>query len=510
MLALASISGFLTVGYMLTIPTDPTDNFVFGFSAKRTAILAFIVGASFGFLFLVLKTLIRRNWALEVSTALSAIFSKIQYRLITFFVLNIALVVDFFILTKPMYDETFLDEFGILYSRLAPPLVWAGLITFFSILALSLIGIENNGSRKTGSARIEFLDISRGFAILLAISIHIFLWTDALDILGGFKLAILSITRTGTPTFIILTGIMVELVYLRIAQSTNLRTAAARLVGRSLMCYLGGLGSMIILEIRYGTTLRELLDYVLMRKTFGYSSILQVYIFILLLIIPILWLRMKTGPYLAPFSLIGLWVFTPIFDHLTWPAETSNWSAVLSILTGHPHGLSSFSAFHLLSLLGVGMILGRLLQNGFPGNHYRLFSRTIAWMIIALGVVIIGFGFKIGFLNFLSGYTGSYRVEHHPGYYLAGTFGSLVFIQIFFLARSSRLVNWIKQPFLILGRDSLWAFAVGNSIIFLWPIIRIDNLLEMAGVWLAHWMVILFILNQKRFLLSWIRKPVGN
>jgi len=456
-----------------------------------------------------LKTISRGRWGDEVSAALSNIFLQIHYRLIAIIFLNLALAVDIFILTKPLYDETFLGNYGTLYFRLAPPLAWAGLVFILCIFALSLVDLKKMGTPETRSARIEFLDISRGFAILLAISIHIFLWADAIEILGGFKLVVLSVTRTGTPTFIILTGIMVELVYLRIARSSSLKAAATRLAERSLMCYLGGLGSMVILEIRYGTTWRELMDYALMRETFGYSSILQVYIFILILMIPILWLRMKTGPYWVPMFLVGLWVLAPIFDQITWPAETSPWSAVLSILTGHPHGLSSFSAFHLLSLLGVGMILGYTLQKGPPGSQYRLFTRTISWMIIALSVVIIGLGLQVGFKNFLTGYTGSYRVEHHPGYYLAGTFGSLLLILIIFLARDSRYLNWIKEPLLILGRDSLWAFVVGNSIIFLWPIVKIDNILEMVGIWLAQWMVILFLLNQKRLLLTWFRKPGG-
>ncbi len=73
------------------------------------------------------------------------------------------------------------------------------------------------------SSREVFIDFARGLAIVLAVVSHAF-YAFGYDVLFGKSMyQVMSITRFATPSFILITGMMFELVYLRKAEKQGFK-----------------------------------------------------------------------------------------------------------------------------------------------------------------------------------------------------------------------------------------------------------------------------------------------
>src|SRR3982751_2835471 len=92
----------------------------------------------------------------------------------------------------------------------------------------------------SSSKRIYFVDFARSFAIMLALTDH---GMNDFDIWHKYSPKVFTamkiLTTSATPTFILLFGMMLEIIYLGKLRKSGLRKTASGLVNRSFQCYVG-------------------------------------------------------------------------------------------------------------------------------------------------------------------------------------------------------------------------------------------------------------------------------
>ncbi|HMA14592.1 MAG TPA: heparan-alpha-glucosaminide N-acetyltransferase domain-containing protein, partial [Kiloniellaceae bacterium] len=87
--------------------------------------------------------------------------------------------------------------------------------------------------------RIPGIDTARALAIALAMLSHCFIHFGVWELLSDQAALLLrSFTRAATPTFIILFGMMLEIVYLKMLRRGERQGCWVRLVARAIQCYL--------------------------------------------------------------------------------------------------------------------------------------------------------------------------------------------------------------------------------------------------------------------------------
>lgn len=163
--------------------------------------------------------------------------------------------------------------------------------------------------------RIGFIDLARALAILFAMTSHIFIevnmWQGQMS--GEVFLLIKSITRTATPMFIILFGVMLEVVYYQqFLRNGKFRNISQRLLSRAMICYLGvgfiGVFALITAKIDLPT----LLQAVTYTGPGRWGEILKYYSIAMLIAPMILWLRHRFGLLSLILLLIAVWSLSPI------------------------------------------------------------------------------------------------------------------------------------------------------------------------------------------------------
>ena len=123
-----------------------------------------------------------------------------------------------------------------------PWIVWLPVVGLYSFLALLWLGYRWHNridyQKSVGSNREIFIDFARGFAILLSVGSHAF-YAFGYDVLFGDSIyKVMTVTRFATPSFVIITGMMFELVYFRKAEKQGFGVMVHSLVQRSVQCYL--------------------------------------------------------------------------------------------------------------------------------------------------------------------------------------------------------------------------------------------------------------------------------
>jgi hypothetical protein len=321
--------------------------------------------------------------------------------------------------------------------------------------------------------RIFFLDIARGLAITLSLLIHTLyslkIW-ETLNVPSKRLLAVL--TQTATPCFVLLFGIMLELIYYRkITEGQSLKKISGRILQRSLWCYLG-YTLTVAAEILIGEkNLSEGFFSFLFLGNTPYGGILKFWTIALILAIPLLRLRWKKG-LTAVFTLsLSLWIFVPLLDQIAWPDHANLFSYWTGIFFGRPSNRALISLLHTLVFIVIGMILGERLSSQDKEEHWRGFQKVVAVFICVDLVIVLCLMFFYSPGQLLAGYTTIFRKTHHLAYYCLSfleAFGLLFILSWLFPFSKSR-ISKIFSPLMMLGRHSLPAFVLGNIFITLCP-----------------------------------------
>ncbi len=318
------------------------------------------------------------------------------------------------------------------------------------------------------SSREVFIDFARGFAIVLAVGSHAF-YAFGYDVLFGNSMyQIMSITRFATPSFILITGMMFELVYLRKAEKQGFKVMVQSLLSRALQCYLA-FGVTVFIEWfnQQLSTVDAQLAVVFMGNSL-FSGILQFYTLFLILAIPIIWLRKHFGIWLITALPIVVWLGDLLLDRMSWPAAEQPLSHLTALLFGHP-AVSNFSLWHALTFMAFGMLVGHMFKRSRLVGNWHAFQTTLLVLFLFCLAVSLVFVLPTTWGEFFYDFSNEYRINHQIPYYSIGSMGALLFLWIIWKLRRFLTHPWLDLTITTLGKDSLWAFAVGNSLAAILP-----------------------------------------
>lgn len=332
--------------------------------------------------------------------------------------------------------------------------------------------------------RIIGLDAARSMAIVFAMSSHVYAEAslsvhtpDHIARLAGFMFQI------ATPTFILLFGTMLEVIYRpRWTNGPARREVATRLVSRALQCWVLYAVTIFALFLTdEGYSLRFSLATILFMGNSPYTEILKFYAIVLALAPILLWMREK----------IGLWplVILALAFHVAWPLLDAlpdaqhdlgapiHIARLIKFLTGFGDlQLAGPSILHGLTLVIAGQCLGRFLTGGSSKglrtmdlSSYRGFGQRVRGLLIGGGVVALIGGLVLTNEAIDGLVDGSLRKDSHPLYFATGilsaTLMTLLFVQLIDIRNVGSADLWTRVTFF--GRTSMFTFAWGNIFLYL-------------------------------------------
>lgn len=369
-----------------------------------------------------------------------------------------------------------------IWLRLLPAVLTYALLSALWFLHIYL-QIRNQTVASSKDTRREvFIDFARGFAIVIAVISHAF-YAFGYDVLFGKSMyQIMSITRLATPSFILITGMMFELVYLPKVETRGFKATAASLIRRSLQCYLAYLITVFIEWFNQHLSTINARYAVTFLGNSLFSDILKFYALFLLLAIPIIWIRKRFGIWWISMLPVVVWVVDVLLDGIHWPHAQQPIANLSALIFGHP-GISNFSIWHALTFMSFGMLTGYMLKQSQKCGSWKRFQLTILLLTVLCLIISLIAISPTSWENLLKNFSTTYRSNHEIPYYSIGSFGAFLLLWISWKLRRWLKHPWLESTFTSLGRDSLWAFAAGNSLVALLPALRFQA-----------WFVVLFIL----------------
>lgn len=317
--------------------------------------------------------------------------------------------------------------------------------------------------------RIVALDAARGAAICLALFSHFLYAFHGMQLFTApYGSIVRAITSTATPTFILLFGSLLEIIYVPRYRSWGASQTRSRLWQRALICF-GVYYLCILIFFLLGLVpSKELLAGILMMTGGQHSGVYSFYAVLLLIAPFIIWVRLHWG-----FSAVVLIsVVTYLIGSAVPDVQLQDYLFRLNyytcVLFGKPtNHYYPFSIFHMMVLVAVGMYLGRLML--------RLSSKDAAIRMLTAGVLILILYLILAYLfepDRAFPYIRNmnlFRLNQHPFYFLF-VIPNAFFLTAFFLwflpkesDQSPNRFRWVQ----LVGKRSLFVFFLGNLILLL-------------------------------------------
>jgi len=291
------------------------------------------------------------------------------------------------------------------------------------------------------------------------------------------------LTRLATPTFVVLLGAMLEIVYLRrLRRGTDLTGMRRRLAERAILCYV--LFALItiagFLTGKMGWF--DALQAVTYTANGRFGTILKLYAILFLVIILILPLfRRYGGAALAAVALVG-WTIKVALAGLGVPGIY-----FLDFLFGHAAGGFGPSIFPSFAFVAFGFWIGEAMN----GNR----SAVLPGLVLAMA--LLGLWMTLGEVSY-EGIgdlvTWAKRSGDHPDYYVFGILGSALLIWICsLLGRVAALIDGLC----FLGRQTLFLYGFGNILLTSLPVYRGESV-AVSLCLIGLFMVVLVALSVDR------------
>jgi surface polysaccharide O-acyltransferase-like enzyme len=305
--------------------------------------------------------------------------------------------------------------------------------------------------------RIVWIDLVRSCAILLALTSH-----GMSQFLGGVEayadtvIALKFITRTATPMFFILFGVMLELVYLRMARELgNYEVVATRLVARGILCYVLYLAISLTAALSGGFGAFYLLKTALLIEGGGYGLILAGYAALFAIIFLTLPLAVRLGSQLfGALAMVG-WAAKLALDAI----DVGSIPGVQHLI-GHSNGYGP-AILLCFTFVAFGAAIGEALQ--------RKRSWAASGAVLAIAVVVLAYDIAVsGLRASLFDVVFHYRWQNHPAYFAFGIL-TTSFVCIFARWLDGTESRWRTRAS-ILGSETLFLYVIGNIILNLMPI----------------------------------------
>jgi hypothetical protein len=261
-------------------------------------------------------------------------------------------------------------------------------------------------------------------------------------------------------------GMMLELVYVRRAQTGNFRGVAAQLIRRSAQCYLAYVCTAVAGWVGGILTFKGTVTASLMITDAYFGNVLKWYTFGLLLAIPLLYLRLRVSIWSVTALSAATWSLAslPWELWLTVPDQLHN---VAGVLIGFNHQYGP-SVFHGLVFVALGMLLSNMLRRA---NGNTAFYLLCGGLLVLVGLTFSLLSWPLPFIDVLQQAVGdTWRQQNHIGYFALGVgLAVLTLVTLAVLMRKNKpLPAWSQFP-LRFGTSSLMAFTVGNVLLNVRP-----------------------------------------
>jgi hypothetical protein len=347
--------------------------------------------------------------------------------------------------------------------------------------------------------RLDFIDVARSYAIILALFAHAMIVFGGFTALGEDALKIKLFTRTATPLFVFMFGMMIELVYAKKARENGLFSINRKLLLRSAQCYLGYQLTVVAGMIGDHASLKEGAHALLFLDSVMFGNILRLYSVALLLAIPIVWIRCRTGPSSLVIMLVAIWA-GDIFLERYAGISLGRFDPLIGILLGTGSTLDGPSVWHGMTFVFAGMLVAASLHNwnesGLKQFYYTLFTLTAVSLIV---VVYLAADVSLaGVARRFADY--SYRSHNHLGYYAVGLLACAItlFILSQIIPLYGKMPGWTRVP-LAFSRSSLLSYSLGNIVLSLIPTVS-SNSVSRAVLSSVLFLFVLMLLVSSRYL----------
>lgn len=275
-------------------------------------------------------------------------------------------------------------------------------------------------------------------------------------------------SRSATPTFIVLFGMMLEIVYLQMIRRGDRRACRKRLLARAIQCYV--LYLCVVVAGVIGGQLspgRGVMAAVFLSQAY-FANILKFYALGLLFGIVLLELRVRFGLWIAVLVSVIVWLSYPLIKALPPIPEPFTHFASYLIGAGVESGPSVLQGMTFVALaLLLGHAAVKFRSDDAERRRAALWSLTaiVFVAIVAAMLLFLQAGVRPAIENFGNF---SYRSANHPGYYVIGSLGAMVLIAVCLLL-APRLSAATRARLNVFGISSLFAYAWGNVILNLVP-----------------------------------------
>jgi len=454
--------------WLLLIPGEKSGSF-FNISILRLILIGLILLP--GIVLLILRT----AWGKVLTTRHAEWITKIISTLAFWMLIG----VGFFLLMP--YARFRFELAHEVWVRLLPVVLTYSLSAVFWLLLRWWQARIQPVPVKISNNREVFIDFARGFAILLAVGSHAF-YAFGYDVLfGNAMYQVMSLTRLATPSFILITGMMFELVYLRKAEKQGFKVMVKSLVSRAVQCYLAYGITVLIEWFNQQLSAGDAQLAVIFMGNSLFSGILQFYTLFLLLAIPIIWLRKRFGIWMISLLPVVVWLGDQLLDRLAWPAPEQPLGHLTALLFGHP-SVSHFSMWHALTFMSFGMLVGYMLKRAKLEGNWKSFQITLLILFLLNLFISLVTVLPTTRDAFFFDFSNTFRFNHDLPYYSIGSMGAFLLLWITWKMRRWLSHPWLEHTISTLGKNSLWAFAVGNSLVAVLPALSTQT-----------WFVVLFV-----------------
>jgi hypothetical protein len=333
----------------------------------------------------------------------------------------------------------------------------------------SMTAVTATSINASVSQRMSGLDTARAFAILLAMGSHAFLHFGVWPLLNSHLALLLNaLIRSATPTFIILFGMMLELVYLKRILAGKRADCWRRLVSRAIQCYALYL-CVIIAGVAGGKlSSNEGAKAALFLADAYFANILKFYSVGLLAGLVLIELRARFGLRVVAYACAVIWISYPFVKAIPdLPGSMAHFASML-VGAGAKTGPAIWQG---MSLVALGMFLGRAVQGLLSSERsdrkqaLLLLGVIIAFLSTTSAVIILQTGWRPVLHDFADL---GYRVANHPNYYLLGSLLAMGVIAGG-IAAAGVLPTVVVSRLNVFGISSLFAYAFGNVVLNLLP-----------------------------------------
>lgn len=345
---------------------------------------------------------------------------------------------------------------------------WLRFLTDTSIVSggkfkLTLVSSLLTGAKQMALAkpRNGALDVYRYLTVTFAIVSHIILHHNIYgdELVGGLAFA-KAITRSATPTLLILFGMMVEMVYARRFREDRPATAGS-LLYRAILCYLAFIILALAEFLLENGNASRLIAAVPLISPVENGNIFKLYAILLVLTYPILMLRSRFGvPGLLAMVAVLWALYYLVIDR--FPALPFPLHHIGGVLFGIGDEWGP-SILHSSLLVVFGMLMSNVLT-----GEKRLRFATPAFA----GIIALSFGY-LAWAVFQYGLDGvalriadidAWRRTNDFGYYAFGIMASVVILSVSY-ALDWALPKRVSEPMRLVGGVTLMYFFTANIIL---------------------------------------------